>query len=325
MKARLAPFLALLDARYAPLLFAVAPQSFAVYLWLWRGSDQSGAAFWFAVIGAIGYEFIYVGAIAWAENGQRTRWTWVTAFVALVFSVAVAVYVYIGQGWWAALHAGFPVVAFCYTITMHLSAAAGAEARTYLAQRRRLVVRLVRMVRNVRADLHTQDTVIAHLRVELAHATEGLTQVRTQAAHHEADVAQRDQRLAHLRTDLMHAHQEIAQREQEIAQREQEAAHLNHTLTQVRADAAQAHDLAAQRDQEAARLRQQLAQQATQLADLAHTPPHVGDLDFAALAQRLKDGGTSWRDIEALLHTPQSTLRNWLKVRTNGHLADVPS
>lgn len=119
MKERLLPFLVLLEARYAPLLFAVAPQSYAVYLWLWRGSDQATASFWFAVMGALGYELVYVGAIAWAEEGRSTFWTWATAGVALIFSVVVAYYVYSAQGAWAWLHAGFPLVAFTYTLNMH--------------------------------------------------------------------------------------------------------------------------------------------------------------------------------------------------------------
>jgi hypothetical protein len=119
MRARLAPFLVLLEARYAPLLFAVAPQAYAVFLWLWEGSDRTDASFVFAVMGGVGYEFVYVGAIAWAEEGRAGRWTWVTAMIALVFSVAVAYYVYRSQGWWALLHAGFPLVAFGYTMQLH--------------------------------------------------------------------------------------------------------------------------------------------------------------------------------------------------------------
>lgn len=119
MRQRLAPFLVLLEARYAPLLFAVAPQAYAVYLWLWRGSDSSSASFWFAIMGALGYELVYVGAIAWAEEGRSSVWTWMTATVALLFSVAVAYYVYSAQGAWAWLHAGFPLVAFAYTLNMH--------------------------------------------------------------------------------------------------------------------------------------------------------------------------------------------------------------
>lgn len=118
MKERLAPFLMLLEARYAPLLFAVAPQAYAVYLWLLPVPYDATGEF-FAVMGGIGYEFIYVGAIAWAEEGRWSFWTWATAVIALLFSMAVAYYVYRYQGAWAWLHAGFPLVAFGYTMNMH--------------------------------------------------------------------------------------------------------------------------------------------------------------------------------------------------------------
>lgn len=123
MKARLAPFLMLLEARYAPLLFAVAPQAYAVYLWL-LPHPYDGFGEFFAVMGGIGYEFIYVGAIAWAEEERWSFWTWGTAVIALLFSMAVAYYVYRSQGAWAWLHAGFPLVAFGYTMNMHAPARA---------------------------------------------------------------------------------------------------------------------------------------------------------------------------------------------------------
>jgi hypothetical protein len=115
---RLAPFLALLDAKYAPLLFAVAPQAYSVYLWLFpKPYDSWGELF--AILGALGFEWVYVGAIAWAEEGKSSVWTWATALVALVFSVLVAYYVHQAQGNWAWLHAGFPLVAFAYTLNMY--------------------------------------------------------------------------------------------------------------------------------------------------------------------------------------------------------------
>jgi hypothetical protein len=128
MRARLAPFLMLLEARYAPLLFAVSPQSYAVYLWLFP-LPYSLTGEVFAVLGALGFEFVYVGAIAWAEEGRAGVWTWITAILALLFSVAVAYYVYRSQGWWALLHAGFPLVAFGYTMQLHgMQFASGAPA-----------------------------------------------------------------------------------------------------------------------------------------------------------------------------------------------------
>lgn len=118
MKQRFSPFLVLLEARYAPLLFAVSPQSYAVYLWLFPAQyNLTGEVF--AVLGALGFEFVYVGAIAWAEDDKASWWTWGTAAVALIFSVLVAYYVYRSQGAWALLHAGFPLVAFFYTMQLH--------------------------------------------------------------------------------------------------------------------------------------------------------------------------------------------------------------
>lgn len=128
MKSRIEPFLALLEARYLPLLFAAAPQSYVVFLWLWTSSDKSSASFVFAILGAMGYEMVYVGAIAWAEGRTHGAWVWSTAIVALVFSVAVAIYVHWPtQGYGAILHAGFPLVAWCYTMTIH-SASKGQNA-----------------------------------------------------------------------------------------------------------------------------------------------------------------------------------------------------
>lgn len=115
LKRRIGPFVALLDARYLPLLFAVAPQAYAVFDWL----IKSGAPEWVAILGGVGFEMTYVGAIAWAEDGRSSVWTWITAVVSLAFSVGVAVAVYAPQGWAAWLHAGFPLVAFCYTLQMH--------------------------------------------------------------------------------------------------------------------------------------------------------------------------------------------------------------
>lgn len=141
MKKRLAPFLVLLEARYAPLLFAVAPQAYAVYLWLFPlPYDRTGEVF--AVLGALGYELVYVGAIAWAEEDRSSIWTWATAVVALIFSVLVAHYVYREQGAWAWLHAGFPLVAFCYTLNMYSKRTHGPHTPTAQAPLQTLPERL---------------------------------------------------------------------------------------------------------------------------------------------------------------------------------------
>lgn len=150
---RLGPFLALLDAKYAPLLFAVAPQAYAVFDWL----HKSGAPDAVAKTGAIGYEMVYVGAIAWADDGESGGWTWLTAVASLLFSIGVAVYTYQDQGYAAWLHAGFPVVAFFYTLQMH---AAGKRKRVQPATEGvQLVIGVDRVVQPQPARLTTGATV----------------------------------------------------------------------------------------------------------------------------------------------------------------------
>ena len=121
MKQRLAPFLDLLDARYLPLLAVIAPQSYTVYAWLLGdGSPQ-----WVAALGGFGYESVYVGAVAWAERGAGWGAARPPAVAALLFSVAVSVAYYAPLvGALAILHAGFPIVAYAYTVTMHAHASA---------------------------------------------------------------------------------------------------------------------------------------------------------------------------------------------------------
>lgn len=116
MRQRLAPFLDLLDARYLPLLFVAAPQAYTVYAWLL----SDGAPQTIAVLGAIGFESVYVGAIAWAERGAGWRAARVPAVASLLFSVAVAVAHYgPDAGALAVLHAGFPIVGYAYMVLMH--------------------------------------------------------------------------------------------------------------------------------------------------------------------------------------------------------------
>lgn len=121
MKTRLQPFLALLDARYAPLLFLVLPQAYTVFLWLVESvppqSPYKTAAFIFAVIGGIAYEFASIGAISWTEAGKVNRWSIITAITSLVFSMLIAVKVYEADQW-AWLHCGNALVAFFYTLSI---------------------------------------------------------------------------------------------------------------------------------------------------------------------------------------------------------------
>lgn len=112
------PFKVLFEAQYLPLLLLALPQSFIVYKWL--NTDTSLATMVFAIIGAAAFESAYVGSIAWADRQTKGKWIWVTAFIALLFSVLVAIKVNMArEGWWALLHAGFPLTAFAYTMIMH--------------------------------------------------------------------------------------------------------------------------------------------------------------------------------------------------------------
>lgn len=113
---RLGPFLDLLDARYAPLIFVATPQAYTVSAWLL----SDGAPLWVAVMGGVGFEFVYVGAIAWAERGAGWEAARIPAITALIFSVAVAVAHYgVSSGPLAVLHIGFPLVGYAYTRMMH--------------------------------------------------------------------------------------------------------------------------------------------------------------------------------------------------------------
>ena len=120
---RLEPFLILIEARYLPLLMLALPQAYAVALWLTESNSGKWGSIGFAIVGGAAFEFGYVGAIAWAESQNNKGWFRTTAFAALAFSVLVSIRVYETEGLWAGLHAGFPVVAFCYTMLMHLASA----------------------------------------------------------------------------------------------------------------------------------------------------------------------------------------------------------
>ena len=171
---RMGPFLDLLDARYLPLLFVATPQAFTVYAWLLA----DGAPFWVALMGGIGFEFVYVGAIAWAERGAGWQAARVPAITALVFSVAVAVAHYgAHSGPLAILHIGFPLVGYAYMRMMHAPTGPRLD--------------------ELRASLDQAGT-------ELAHARATLRDMEREAARVPSLLAQRDDELAQLRVDVGH-------------------------------------------------------------------------------------------------------------------------
>jgi len=289
MKQRLAPFLVLLEARYAPLLFAVAPQAYAVYLWLFP-HPYDGWGEIFAVIGAIGFEAVYVGAIAWAEEGRAGLWTWLTAAAALVFSIAVAVYVYLPQGWWAALHAGFPIVAFCYTMQLHRMTAA-RHVRNVPAQRRALVRRLVRALRTERKLLERTGMQLAEKGNRLLSAEMTLQEESARFTAESARLADQvrtgEAKSAQAQDELRREREHGARMSAEVRTTQEEVVRLG-SLLEERSALLEACDTAA-------------------------------GLNVRAIAQALRDEGLSLRTIGAILGVSDKTVRNWTEaVHTNG-------
>ncbi len=129
---RLGAFAILLDIRFLPLLFVAANQAFNVYLWLYgsyASVDDLNARFWFSVLGGVGLEAVYVGSIVWSELTEHDHALslrellktapMITALVALFFSVAVSIRVNWHEGIWSALHSGYPILGFAYTLVIH--------------------------------------------------------------------------------------------------------------------------------------------------------------------------------------------------------------
>ena len=288
MKQRLAPFLVLLEARYAPLLFAVAPQAYAVYLWLFP-HPYDGWGEIFAVIGAIGYEAVYVGAIAWAEEGRAGLWTWLTAAAALVFSIAVAVYVYLPQGWWAALHAGFPIVAFCYTMQLHRMTTA-RHVRNVPAQRRKLVRKLIGMVRRERT---------AHERTgkHLAEKSDRFLSTEMDLRSESALLAAESARLA---DQVRMGEAKRAETQEELRKERERAGQLSAQLRSTQ--------------EESTQLKEQNARLSTDLSILSAT----ATLDVHGIAQALRNQNVPLRTIGEALGVSEKTVRNWTVEQTNG-------
>lgn len=289
MKRRLAPFLVLLEARYAPLLFAVAPQAYAVYLWLFPNPyDLWGELF--AIIGAVGYEAVYVGAIAWAEEGRAGCWTWLTAGAALVFSIAVAIFVYLPQGWWAALHAGFPIVAFCYTMQLHKMIAA-QRVRNVASQRRALVRRLAKALRTERKLLE---------RTGMQLAETGNARLSLQMTFEEES--------ARFTIESARLSDQVRMEEAKRAEAQEELRKEREANIRLSAQLRKEEEASTQLKEEAARLSTDLAIQSA-----------VASLDVRGIAQTLRDGGVPLRTIGEALGVSEKTIRNWTEaVHTNG-------
>jgi hypothetical protein len=191
MRQRLAPFLDLLDARYLPLLFVAAPQAYTVFAWL----IADGAPYSIAVLGAIGFEFVSVGAIAWAERGAGWAAARPPAVTALLFSVAVAVAHYgPTSGAMAVLHAGFPIVGYAYMVMMHAPHVAARHETDALRHE------------------------VTRLQSEVTQATQATEDARHALTHEAQRVTQAERQAADMRQRLSDAQAEMTQLQAELAQ-----------------------------------------------------------------------------------------------------------
>lgn len=288
-----------------PLALAMAAQALVVTRWYIGDAPLaivSSVLTWanvvIAIAAGLAFDLVVVTTVMARRDGRRSGWGVATGAAAALASALIALDVYGGWTPGPYLHIAYPVVVFLFS--MHLSSPREvAPNRPLLAQRRTLIRRLVQLLRGTRTELHMQGAIVAQLRTEAA-------RLAGELAHAAPLAAQTGQEAAHWQQRAAHAEAEAAQRSTELARAEQEAA---------RARAEAAHT-----EQEAARLRRELAQRDEEAARLLH----AGDLDLLAIAQKLSQGGTGWREIGTLLRVPESTLRNRLKARTNGHLVEVP-
>jgi hypothetical protein len=152
------------------------------------------------------------------------------------------------------------------------------------------------------------------------------TQHASALAQLEEAVAQRDAQLVQYRAKLPTLQDTIAQRDAQLVQLRANHATLEDTIAEqdqrAAAEVARLQAIVAQRDSELARLREELAQ----AGDGGVQSSQGTDLDLLAIAQALREGRErSWRDVEDLLHIPQSTLRSRLaKIAQNGSGQSVP-
>jgi hypothetical protein len=160
---RVSPIKTLLNIKYFPLLVAGAQQCYVVGQWLMQGAAD-GNKDWmklvldiiFSIVGALGLEGFYIGAIAWGTGGifetkgQRFWngfWFWMVSLVALVGSSLVAFHLYYPkQQEWAFLHSMFPLGCFFYTMLIHSGKKNGSK---------KIILGLFETIRGLEANLRT--------------------------------------------------------------------------------------------------------------------------------------------------------------------------
>jgi flagellar biosynthesis GTPase FlhF len=305
-----------------PLTMAMIAQALVITRWyIGREAPASVAEVlvWanvvIAIFAGVAIDLVMVTTVMARRKGRRGIWGILTAASAAVASALIALDVYGGWSPGPYLHIAYPVVVFLFA--MHLSSPRlRALNLPLLVQRRQLIRRLLQRLRSSLqegADLRSR---FAEVSQQLAHSQQEAAQLRADLAHRDTTATYADNDVAQLRTQLAQSQQEAAQLRTDLAQQRGSSAQATNDLAQLRTQLAQ-------REQELAQARADAAQHKREMADLLHTLPSSDDLDLTAIAQRLKEGGTSWRDIELLLRVPQSTLRNRLKALSNGHLNGV--
>jgi hypothetical protein len=305
-----------------PLTMAMIAQALVITRWyIGREAPASVAEVlvWanviIAIVAGVAIDLVMVTTVMARRKGRRGIWGILTAASAAVASALIALDVYGGWSPGPYLHIAYPVVVFLFA--MHLSSPRlRALNLPLLTQRRALIRTFVGMLREARRALHTSDQQLAHLRTLLAQAQQELAQLRADLAHRDATAAHTGNDLAQLRTQLAQSQQELAQARADLAHQNSSAAQTGDLLAQLRTQLAQ-------REHALAQAQALAAQREREIAELMHTPLATDELDLTAIAQQLKRGGTSWREIEVLLGVPQSTLRNRLKAMGTGQLNGV--
>lgn len=298
-----------------PLAAAMVAQCFVVATWyIGKHAPEPVPAIltWanvvVAVAAGLALDLVVVTTVMARRKGRRGVWGILTAAAAAIASSLIALDVYGGWSPGPYLHITYPVVVFLFS--MHLSSPRTVVLnRPLLAQRRTLIVRLVQRLRTARAELHIQATTIARQTAQAAQHASELAQARTELAQRTTEMTSYNDAIARVQDEAAQASvsskemsHRVAQLQQQLAQRDTELNDTRAALEETNRDLCDKEDM---------------------LTALARSLPLSDDLDIIAIAQRLRDLDVSWRDIETLLHTPQSTLRHRMKARTNGHLVEA--
>lgn len=198
---------------------------------------------------------------------------------------------------WAVTNLAVPGLILCLSKLLERLIAAVGRRRTFLTQRRTLIVRLLHSLRAARADLARSAAVSA--------------QTGQALAQRDAQIAQLNQEVARLTSMLADSCADLEEARADLAQQVDATVRSGATLTQQDQQLSQLQATIARQDQEIARLKEEAAQ-----------APTAGDLDTTAIARALREPRQiDWRTIERLLGIAQATLRGRVE-RTNGHLVE---